>query len=464
MTRKKTPKKNPWASRFAKGPSAALLAFTESLSYDRRLGPYDVRGSLAHVAMLAKIGVLKPAEHAKLKKGLLAIGREIADGSFPCDLSLEDIHMNVETRLTKKLGPLGGKVHTGRSRNDQVAVDVKMWLKDEIGAIETLLAGFLKSLVDLAEKNVQLVMPGYTHLQQAQPVSAGHYLMAHAHAARRDLENFREAFRKTDVLPLGVGALAGVNYASDRTFLAKELGFGSVTENSIDTVGDRDYQAFFLFSCAMLQTHLSRFAEDLVIFNSSEFQYVTLDDAFTTGSSIMPNKKNPDILELIRGKTGRVLGNLQALLVILKGLPTGYNRDLQEDKPILFDTADTVRSVLAVFTALLKNISFNRDAIRRSLDKNFMLATDLADYLVGKGVPFRDAHRAAGEAVRYCVVRCRNLQDLSLDELRKFNAGFGPDVLAELDYERSVNKKVSRGGTSLSQVKASIRKFRRSLS
>ncbi len=459
MAKKK--QKNLWSSRFDSEVSGLLLDLTESISFDHRLAIYDITGSIAHIAMLKKIGLLKAGEHAKILKGLLAIEKEIASGTFKFDIKNEDVHMNIESALIKKIGPVGGKVHTGRSRNDQVAVDTKLYLKDEIVDIIALLRGYLKTILDLAEQNINVIIPGYTHMQQAQPVSAGHYFLAIACQIRRDIENFELAYQKTDVLPLGVGALAGVNYDNDRDFLAQELGFERITDNSMDTVSDRDYQAFFLFASAMLQTHMSRLSEDLIIFNTSEFGTIEIDDAFTTGSSIMPNKKNPDILELIRGRTGRILGNLNAHMILMKGLPMTYNRDLQEDKPILFNTVDSIKLTLKVFSAMLSHIHFKQENITASLDKNFMLATDLADYLVEKGIPFREAHHITGSIIKHCMKTGKTFKQLSLAEFRAFSPKIENNIYDIFDYLRSVNKKRSFGGTAIQNVRASLKEFRK---
>lgn len=461
MPQKKKSSKNLWSSRFDKEVSSFLIELTESISFDHRLAIYDIHGSLAHVAMLKKIGLLDSKEEAGIRKGLLAIKKEIEAGKFVFDVKNEDVHMNIEAALIRKIGPLGGKVHTARSRNDQVALDTKLYLKDEILKIVSLLRDYLRVVLDLAEKNINTIIPGYTHLQQAQPVSGGHYFLAIANQIKRDIETMLMAFGRTDVLPLGVGALAGVNYKTDRVFLAKKLGFGSISENSMDTVSDRDYQAFFLFAASQIQVHLSRVCEDFIVFNTSEFGFVEIDDAFTTGSSIMPNKKNPDIFELVRGRTGRILGNLQAHLVLMKGLPLTYNRDLQEDKPILFSTIDSIKLTLQVFTAMMPNTKFRSDKIAKALDKNFMLATDIADYLVMKGVPFRDAHHITGSMIKYCLEKGKVFQEMTVDEFKRFSPKVDADILWTLDYERSVNKKVSFGGTALENVKASLKKMRK---
>lgn len=449
-------KKNLWASRFESMASEVLLDFTESVSIDSRLAQYDICGSLVHLEMLRNIKVISSDDHDRIARGLKEIGKEIKAGKFRFSKQDEDVHMNIEKALIHKVGAVGGKLHTARSRNDQVAVDTRMYLKDEIMEITDRVSGYITALVALAEKNLKVIMPSYTHLQQAQPVSAAHYFLAHAWQAKRDIENFRESFRQADRLPLGVGAVAGVNYSNDRRFMADKLGFSAITENSIDTVSDRDYQAHFLFSTALCQTHLSRLAEDLIIYNTAEFGYVELDDAFTTGSSIMPNKKNPDILELIRGKTGRITSNLFALLTMLKGLPMSYNRDLQEDKAVLFDSIDALKNNLGIMTLLLGHLSLKEEKIRESLDKNFILATDLADYLVGKNIPFREAHKIVGHIVKDCVKASRVFSSLNLTEYKFYSKAFEKDVFNVFDYSVSIDKKISNGGTSPKDIRKKL--------
>lgn len=445
-----------WGSRFKGTTSDLLIDFTESVSFDTRLALYDIQGSLAHAAMLKKIGVLTASEFKEISRNLKIIETKVKSGSFRFRTDLEDVHMNIEHELIRMMGPSGGKLHTGRSRNDQIALDTKLYLKDVLSEIIKGLKTLVSVLTDFAEKNSSQILPGYTHLQQAQPVSAGHYFTAWAFKFKRDTENYAETMRQTDVLPLGVGAMAGVNYPSDRVFLAEKLGFSRISEHSMDTVSDRDYQAHFLFSSSLFQIHMSRLCEDLIIYNSNEFGFVDLPDEFTTGSSIMPNKKNPDILELVRGKSGRVLGNLNALLINLKGLPLTYNRDLQEDKPGLFDSADTVLSVLKIMTALLKRLTLNENNIDKALQAGFMLATDIADHLVECGIPFRQAHGVAGRIVRYCTDQNRRFQDLSLKEWQGFHKELTPDFIKSLTYERSLSRKTSPGGTGPVSVKRNI--------
>ena len=453
--------KKLWASRFKKDTADILLEFTESVSFDKRLALHDIRGSLAHIQMLKSQKILSTNEYNKIKKGLKEIENEIRKNKFKFDPKLEDVHMNIEQALIKKIGPIGGKLHTARSRNDQVAVDTKLYLKDEILAIKQQVIKTIKQLVKNAERDIDIIIPGYTHLQQAQPISAAHYFLAYAYKFKRDLDNLNLAFQKTDILPLGVGALAGVNYNTNRKYLAELLNFKNISENSLDTVSDRDYQSFFLYTITTLQIHLSRFSEDLIIYNSNEFQYIDIDDAFTTGSSIMPNKKNPDILELIRGKTGRQLGNLNALLVTLKGLPMTYNRDLQEDKLILFDSIDSIKLILEVFNAFLKNIKWNKEPLKKALENSFMLATDVADYLVNKGLPFREAHLVSGQIVQYCINNKTNFTSLTLNEYKKFHKLFGKDVFNIFNFKKSINKKLSQGSTSIKNIKKQINKLKK---
>jgi len=454
-----------WSSRFDKKPSSFLIDFTESISFDKRLAIYDIKGSIAHVMMLKKQKIIPSKDAEIIIKALKSIEKDIHKGIFSFRKDLEDIHMNIEYELNRRIGKdIAGKVHTARSRNDQVSVDTRMWLKDEIKKIINLLEKFILAVTDKAEEYSNLIMPGYTHLQQAQPVLAGHYLMAHVEPLLRDREIFYEAFKQTDVLPLGAGALAGVNYKIDRNFVAKILGFSKISSNSMDTVSDRDYQAIFLFACALCQVHLSRFAEDLIIFNTNEFSFIILDDAFTTGSSIMPNKKNPDILELIRGKSSHVIADLNGILVLLKGLPLTYNRDLQEDKPFIFHAADTVERSLDIFSNLIQSIKFNQKAIQDAMNNSFILATDIADYLVKKGVPFREAHRVCGALVLDCIKKNRTFKEISLKEFKEFHSKFDSDIMEVLRLSTSVKSKLSSGSTNPDELKKQILNVRKKIS
>ncbi len=454
--------RKPWGGRFRKDSSPSAEAFTQSISFDRRLAPYDIRGSIAHARMLSRIGVITRAEGEKLVRGLKAIEREIEGGRFPFDEALEDVHMNVETRLTQKIGPTGAKLHTGRSRNDQVSLDLRLYLKEEIAEVMRGIDGLREVLLDLAEAHLDLVMPGYTHLQRAQPVRFSHHLLAYCQMLLRDRERFEACLKRTDVLPLGSGALAGSGFPVDRAFLAKELGFSAISENSIDAVSDRDYAVEFCFCSSLLMMHLSRLAEDLILWATREFSFVELPEEFCTGSSMLPQKKNPDVAELVRGKTGRVYGHLMGLLTLMKALPLSYNRDLQEDKEAIFDTADTVRASLEVMAGMLRGIKPKGDVMEEGAG-GALLAADLADYLVGKGLPFREAHRIVGGVVAQCLETGRELESLELKELKGYSRVFGADFKEALDVRRSLERKSTYGGTSRKSVLGQIRRERKRL-
>ncbi len=429
-----------------------MEAFTSSLAFDRRLARYDIQGSQAHCKMLVKQKLLTPAEGEKIRKGLERVQREIEQNRFPFLASDEDIHMAVERRLTEKIGLLGGKLHTARSRNDQVLLDVRLYLREETRHIHKLLTALQKRLARLAKRHRDVVMPGYTHLQRAQPVLLAHHLLAYYDMLDRDAERLQECRQRINVLPLGAGALAGTSLPIDRAYVARLLGFARVSTNSLDTVADRDFLVEFLSVSAMISMHLSRFAEELVLWASSEFQFIELPDAFATGSSMMPQKKNPDVPEIIRGKTGRVYGNLFALLTTLKGLPLAYNRDLQEDKEPLFDTVDTVKSMLSVLEAMLGQLVFRPDRMQAAALGGFTLATDVADYLVEKGVPFRKAHDIVARVVRRCLSDNIGLEQLSLEDWQGFSAAFESDLLPRLSLEAAVDRRRSAGGTARANV------------
>ena len=429
-----------------------MEAFTSSLAFDRRLARYDIQGSQAHCKMLVKQKLLTPAEGEKIRKGLERVQREIERHRFPFLASDEDIHMAVERRLTEKIGLLGGKLHTARSRNDQVLLDVRLYLREETQHIHKLLTALQKRLARLAKRHRDVVMPGYTHLQRAQPVLLAHHLLAYYDMLDRDAERLQECRQRINVLPLGAGALAGTSLPIDRAYVARLLGFARVSTNSLDTVADRDFVVEFLSVSAMISMHLSRFAEELVLWASSEFQFIELPDAFATGSSMMPQKKNPDVPEIIRGKTGRVYGNLFALLTTLKGLPLAYNRDLQEDKEPLFDTVDTVKSMLSVLEAMLGQLVFRPDRMQAAALGGFTLATDVADYLVEKGVPFRKAHDIVARVVRRCLSDNIGLEQLSLEDWQGFSAAFESDLLPRLSLEAAVDRRRSAGGTARANV------------
>ena len=457
---KKPGKTKPWGGRFSELTDLLVEAFTESVSFDWRLYPHDIEGSIAHARMLARAGVLKRTEAAKIVRGLMRIRREIEAGRFHWDPALEDVHMNIEARLTDRVGEVGKKLHTGRSRNDQVATDLRLYLRAEIDKISGLLGRISARLLDLAEREAATIMPGFTHMQIAQPVTFGHHVLAWREMLVRDTARLADCRRRVNVLPLGAAALAGTVYPIDRAYTARLLGFEAVAENSLDAVSDRDFAIEFAGACALLMVHLSRMCEELILWISPMFGFITLPDRFCTGSSIMPQKKNPDVPELIRGNTGRVVGGLMALLTLMKSQPLAYNRDNQEDKPTLFDVVDTVTECLHVFGELVPTIGVNRDACRAAAAKGYSTATDLADYLVRKGLPFRQAHHAVGRAVAYASGKGVDLAALKLEELKKFSAVIGQDVYRHLTLEGSVNARNHIGGTAPAQVKAAIRRAR----
>ncbi|MBS4029816.1 MAG: argininosuccinate lyase [Clostridiales bacterium] len=445
-----------WGGRFNKETDALVEEFTASIFFDHRLAEEDIRGSMAHCKMLAACGIIAQEEADTMLAGLTEISDEIKRGEMEFFPSLEDIHMHVEKRLIEKIGPVGGKLHTGRSRNDQVALDMHMFVKKEILATASLLTNLQEAIIATAEANMDTVMPGYTHLQRAQPVLFAHHLMAYFWMLQRDRERFLDGYKRADWLPLGAGALAGTTFPINREMVAAELGFAKLYENSMDAVSDRDFVAEYLFNASLLMTHLSRLSEDLILWNSAEFGFITLDDAFTTGSSIMPQKKNPDVAELVRGKTGRVLGNLLGLLTVLKGLPLAYNKDMQEDKEGLFDTVDTIKVSLTLYAAMLRTIATDKERMYAAVAGDFASATDLADYLVRKGLPFRDAHAVVGKLVGKCVVEKRRLVDLSEAELREASPLFEAEALALLPPEACVAARTSRGGTARSAVEEQL--------
>ncbi|SMO57489.1 argininosuccinate lyase [Balnearium lithotrophicum] len=453
-------KEKLWGGRFKESTNELVEAFTESVSYDKRLAPFDIAGSVAHVKMLEKQGILKKEEAEKIISGLNEILKEIEGGKFEWKRELEDVHMNIEKRLTEKVGPVGGKLHTGRSRNDQVATDVRLYVRKEIEEILELLKNLRRAFVKQAEENLDVVMPGYTHLQIAQPVLYSHHMLAYYWMFKRDEERFKDTLKRVNVSPLGSAALAGTSYPLDREFTAKLLGFSGVTRNSMDAVSDRDFVAETIFNCAMVMMHLSRLSEELVLWSTEEFGFIELPDAFCTGSSIMPQKKNPDVSELTRGKTGRVYGDLVAILTVLKGLPLTYNRDLQEDKEPLFDAIDTVKLSLKVNALIVEGMKPKKERMREQARKGFSLATDVADYLAKKGVPFREAHRIVGELVSYCLDRGKTLENLSLEEFKKFSDRFDEDVLSLMSVEGSINSRNITGGTAREQVEREIKEIK----
>lgn len=454
-------KEKPWGGRFKEETKTEVEEFTSSIRFDKRLYKYDILGSIAHAEMLAKQGIIKKEESRKIVKGLRKIEQEIETGKFPFRAYLEDIHMNIESRLIEKIGAVGGKLHTARSRNDQVALDIRLYMRDEIKQIEPLIKSLQSSLLKNAEENIDAIMPGYTHLKKAQPVLFSHYLLAYFDMFERDRERLRECLERVNVSPLGAGALAGTSLPIDRGYVARRLGFPKVSENSIDSVSDRDFVLEFSSASAILMMHLSRISEEIVLWSSEEFNFLELPDAFTTGSSIMPQKKNPDVPELVRGKSGRVYGNLLGLLTIMKALPLSYNRDMQEDKELLFDTVDTVKDSLRIYALLIKGLMINRERMREAARGGFMMATDMADYLVRKGVPFRKAHGIAGRIVRYAIDQGKALEEIPLKRLKVFSDLIRNDLYRYISLEKAIELRSSFGGTSKRNVLGRIRKLRR---
>ncbi len=445
-----------WGGRFAAASSGITERLSASIHYDKRLYGQDIRGSLAHASMLNRIGILSDSELEDIRTGLAKIKAQIEDGEFVFSSSLEDIHMNIESRLTEEIGDAGRKLHTARSRNDQVAVDMRLYLRDETAETGALLKGLIEALVELAEKNTDAIMPGYTHMQVAQPVRFSHHLLAYSWKFLRDTDRLAAAQKAAMKMPLGAGAMAGVNYPTDREFLRQELGFSEIMMNSMDAVSDRDFILDYLYFASVLGTHLSRLCEDIILWSSSEFSFIRLADSVTTGSSIMPQKRNPDLAELIRGKTGRLNGNLTAMLTILKGLPMTYNRDMQEDKEPLFDSVDTVKLSLEGMTEMLKNVTVNRENMKKAVYKNFSTATDLADYLARKGVPFRKSHEIVGSLVKHCEETGADFFTLTIDKLAEFSDAFEADAAGILSPEESTERKLSAGSTASEEVSRQI--------
>ncbi len=436
--------------------------YVASIPFDQRLYPQDIQGSIAHVRMLAKQGIIADSDAETIVTGLMSIRGEIEQGKFQFKTQLEDIHMSIEARLFEKIGDVAGKLHTARSRNDQVALDLRLFLKEEIRETVTKLKDLQSSLVGLGEANRAVIMPGYTHLQQAQPVLLAHHLLAYFDMFQRDKERFHDCLERTDVLPLGSGALAGVPYPIDREFVARELGFSKVSTNSLDAVSDRDFVLEFEASAAIAMMHISRLAEELILWSSAEFDFIEIGEEYTTGSSIMPQKKNPDVAELARGKTGRVYGNLMATLTTMKALPLAYDRDMQEDKEGLFDSVDTLRSTLEVLAQMVRSIKVNAKRIRDAIKEDYILATDLADYLARKGLPFREAHGVVGRLSEYAIGSGKSFKELSLSEYHKFSPLFGEDVY-DITLESSVAARNTTGGTAPQQVESSLERARKLL-
>ena len=453
-----------WSGRFGEPVNDLVKRFTASIAFDYRLAEFDIDGSIAHARMLHAAGIVPEGDLADIERGLSAIREEIRGGTFPWSLDLEDVHLNIERRLTDLVGDAGKRLHTARSRNDQVATDVRLYLRASIDQITVLVKGLQHALLDLADEHAETVMPGFTHLQVAQPVSFGHHLLAYFEMLARDAQRLGECRKRVNKLPLGAAALAGTSFPIDRVRVAKELGFDGVCENSIDAVSDRDFAIEFVAVAALLMMHLSRLCEELILWMSPRFGFIDLADRFCTGSSIMPQKKNPDVPELIRGKTGRVNGHLVALLTLMKAQPLAYNKDNQEDKEPLFDTVDTLTASIKVFTEMLGGIEVNKQAMREAAAQGYATATDLADYLVRKGLPFREAHEAVAQAVRYAESRGKDLSELELAELQQTSRLIGADVFEALTLEGSMASRNHRGGTAPARVKAAIAKARKALS
>jgi len=440
-----------------------LKSFGASLPWDRRLYKQDILGSQVHCRMLAKQGIISREEEELILKGLDEILREIESGEFPFSMELEDIHMNIERRLMEKIGDVGGKLHTARSRNDQVALDERLYLREEIRLIEAQLLELMETLVDKAQASLRAIMPGYTHLQRSQPVLFSHHLMAYYEMFRRDLRRMEGCMEGLSELPLGSGALAGVDFPIDREFVAKELGFKRVCRNSMDAVSDRDFLLEFLSACSILGIHMSRLCEEIVLWSSQEFGFIKLADLFCTGSSIMPQKRNPDYAELIRAKAGLMVGNLVSMLMVMKGLPLAYNKDMQEDKRPMFETVDTVKDCLRVVTQMIRTMEVNSTRMAMATEEGYLTATDLADYLVEKGRPFRKAHGVVAEIVRSCVERGVPLRSLGLEELKSYDEAFDEDVYLVLDPRASIERRATRGGTATSRVMEALEEARREL-
>ncbi len=441
--------------RFHKAADKLVIEYTTSIPFDWRLYRHDIASSIAHAKMLAKQGIISNKEAEVITEELASIREEIEQGEFQFKPELEDIHMSIEARLLEKVGEVGGKLHTARSRNDQVALDLRLFTKEAIADTLVRLKEFQQALINLAEANKDVIMPGYTHLQRAQPVLLAHHILAYFEMLQRDIDRFNDCLKRTDVMPLGSGAIAGVAYNIDREFLARELGFSQLSQNSIDAVSDRDFVVEYEAAASLTMMHLSRLAEEIILWSSAEFNFIELDEAYTTGSSIMPQKKNPDVAELARGKTGRVYGKLMALLTTMKGLPLSYNRDMQEDKEGLFDTVDTLRATLEVFTGMIKTLRVKAETMEQAVKQGYILATDLADYLVKNGEPFRTAHDIVGRLVNYAMEEGKLFSELSLTEYKGFSPLFGEDVYS-ITVESSIAARDNIGGTAPKQVERAL--------
>ena len=451
-----------WKGRFSKASTSSADEFNASIEFDQRMYREDIAGSIAHAQMLGKQGILTDAESQLIVKTLNEILADIEAGKIEFTIEAEDIHMNIETVLTERIGDTGKKLHTARSRNDQVAVDIRLYMKKETAAIDTLLQELMDALEKLAKEHTDTVMPGYTHLQRAQPVTLAYHLLAYYQMFARDQERFSDCLARIDRLPLGSGALAGTTYDTDRDFLAEKLGFASVLPNGMDAVADRDFAIEFIDCCAIAMMHLSRFCEELILWSSVEFSFIEMDDAYSTGSSIMPQKKNPDMAELIRGKTGRVYGDLMSLLTICKGLPLAYNKDLQEDKLPVFDASDTLKASLGIFTEMILTMKVRNEEMENAAKYGYMNATDAADYLVSKGIPFRDCHEIIGRIVLYCIGKGIAIEEMTMEEFKSFSEKFEEDIYEKFAVRSCIKAKKSKGSTSFESVKAQLRTIEKS--
>jgi argininosuccinate lyase len=449
--------KKLWAGRFSEPTDAFVEAFTASVEFDQRLAPYDIQGSIAHATMLAEQDILTEQEKTLIVNGLQSIQAQIEAGDFQWSIGLEDVHMNVEAALTDLIGDTGKKLHTGRSRNDQVATDIRLWLRDEIQVIQAELRRLQQGLLDVAEREASTILPGFTHLQTAQPITFGHHMMAWFEMLQRDYSRLQDCAQRMNQMPLGAAALAGTTYPIDRYATASFLGFDAPCRNSLDAVSDRDFAIEFTAAASLIMVHLSRMSEELIIWSSAQFHFITLSDSFCTGSSIMPQKKNPDVPELVRGKTGRIFGHLMGLLTLMKAQPLAYNKDNQEDKEPLFDAVDHVKGSVRIFADMLPALTCHRENMRQAARQGFSTATDLADYLVRRGIAFRDAHEIVGQAVAYCINKNCDLAELDLAELRQFSPCIEQDVFDYLTLEGSVSARQHIGGTAPEQVKAAIK-------
>ncbi len=452
-----------WGGRFSKNTASLVDAFNASIEFDQKLYRQDIQGSIAHAKMLGKQGIISSSEAELIIENLKAIRREIETGKIEFKIELEDIHMNIEKILTDRIGDTGKKLHTARSRNDQVAVGIRLYVKESIIEINELLEALLKTFVSISEENIDTVLPGYTHLQRAQPVTFAYHIMAYFQMFSRDMDRLKDCYKRTDYLPLGSGALAGTTYETDRDFLAKELDFSNICENAMDAVSDRDFIIEFTSCASILMMHLSRFCEELILWSSSEFDFIEMDDAYSTGSSIMPQKKNPDLAELIRGKTGRVYGNLFNILTLMKSLPLAYNKDMQEDKPPLFDTVETLKSSIAIFIEMIQTMKIKQDNMYHAAKTGFLNATDAADYLVLKGIPFRECHEIIGKIVLYCIENHKTIEDLPLDKLKQFSNKFQEDIYEKISIRSCIEAKKSSGSTSHNSVISMIESAKKKL-